>query len=256
MNVDQSTPKHIVLVVDDNPNDIELLRVVLQDDFQVEVAHDGNEGYQKAKELNPQCIISDVRMPAMSGFTFLKKIRTDKAIAEIPLILLTALDDSESKVHGYDLLADLYFCKPVDLAELHAAVKSQVRMYTSRRVSQGQEKLDPTPGKGISTEDQLFLDRVLAALHKNIENVDLSVEDLAKAAFTTRRQLERKLKKLENLTPGEYIRQVRLEHAKKLLDSGAPASISDLASRVGFRDPKYFSKTYRAFYGVSPTINS
>ena len=241
-----------VLVVEDTINDIELMRATLAQSFIVETAMDGAAGYQKALEVLPDCIISDVRMPQMSGFTMLKKIRVHPDLSTIPVILLTALDEPLDKIHGYDLLADLYFTKPVDTNELLAAVKSLTRLRQTRTVL---VKSAETPGSGITETDQIFLEKLLAVLHDNIGNFDLKVTDLAQACYVTRRQLERRLKKLEHLTPGEYIRQVRLEQAKKMLEAGLPDSIADLAHRVGFQDPKHFSKIFRAFYGFKPVLN-
>ena len=249
--------KATILAADDNPNDLELLKSVLGEEFNLVTASNGEEAYTLATELKPHCIISDVRMPLMSGHTFLKKIRVDEQLSDIPLILLSALDDSESKARGYDLLADIYLTKPVDTNELLAAAKSLIRLSKNRRVvAATSDTLDKTPGRGITEDDQVFLSRLLKVIHENIQNPDYTVEDLAKATFVSKRQLERRLKELENITPKNYIRQVRLEEAKKLLESGIPSNISDLAYRVGFKDSKYFSKIYHSFYGERPKIKS
>lgn len=245
--------KDRVLVVEDNPNDAELLSTTLAQSFTVDIAMDGESGFQAALEIVPDCIISDVMMPRMSGFTLLKKIRSHPDLSVIPVILLTALDEPLDKIHGYDLLADLYFTKPIDTNEILAAVKSLTRLGQNRKPDVQPEK---TPGTGITELDQVFLRKLLNALHENIDNPDLKVDDLARSCHVTRRQLERRLKKLERLTPGEYIRQVRLEQARKLLEAGVPSSIADLAQRVGFRDAKHFSKIFKSFYGVQPTIQN
>jgi|GEM_PF-1397060 len=245
-----------VLIVEDNPADMELLRTILRSDFQIESAGDGESGFEKALNTRPDCIISDVRMPFMSGFTFLKKVRANQDISGIPLILLTSLNDPIDKIQGYDLLADLYLTKPVDLFEIKAAVKSLVRMNKSRVATAPEVNDSAPPGLGISEDDQRFLSKLLKAMHENMENCELMVDDLAQAAHVSKKQLERRLKKLENISPREYIRQVRLEHAKKLIEAGLPSNMSDLASRVGFKDPKHFSKIYKSFYGFSPRLNS
>jgi len=242
-----------VLVVDDNPMDVELARATLQQSFIVETALDGESGYNLALECKPSCIVSDVRMPMMSGFTMLKKIRAHTELSEIPVLLLTALDEPLNKVHGYELLADIYLTKPVNTDELLAAVKSLVRMNQKRKVNP-----DPveTPGEGISEDDQRFLEKILKAIHDNIKNPDYNVLALSLDVHASKRQVERRLKKLENISPADYIRQVRLEQAKRLLQSGSPNSIADLAYRVGFRDAKHFSKLFKSFYGYQPSVKS
>jgi len=245
------THKNQILVVEDNHSDIELLTATLNAEFEVVAAVDGVFGLEKAKEIHPDLIISDVRMPRMSGFTMLKNIRSNPELAAIPVILLTALDEPIDKVHGYDLLADLYLTKPIDTSELFAAVKSLIRLHQKREETPNYQT---SPGIGIAEDDSLFLRRLIESIHANIDNSEFKVDDLAADAYVTRRQLERRLKKLEYLTPAEYIRQVRLEQARKLIESGLPNSIADLAHRVGFRDAKHFSKCFKSFYGVQPTL--
>lgn len=244
------------MVIEDNPNDAELMRAVLKHSFQVEIAEDGESGFDKAIELKPTCIISDVRMPRMSGFTLLKKIRAHHDLGEIPLVLLTALDEPINKIHGYELLADLYLTKPIEPSEVLAAVKGLIRMQSRRSPIAEKPEPQSTPGSGITEDDQKFLKKLLTTLYDNIDNPDLTVDKVASLIHVTRRQLERRLKKLEKISPKEYIRQVRLEQAKKLLEEGLPSNISDLAFRVGFKDPRHFSKLYKSFFGQTPKIKS
>ena len=242
-----------VLVIDDNPIDIELVKATLERAFFIEAAGDGEAGYHKAVSFLPDCIISDVRMPEMSGFTLLRKIRTNPDLEEVPVILLTALDEPRDKVQGYDLTADLYLTKPVDTDELFAAVKSLTRLHKKRK-SPG---VDESPASlSISIEDQEFLKRLIFAINDNISNPDFKVEDLAKAIYASRRQLERRVKQLENITPAQYIRQVRLEEAKKLITAGAYSNLQELAQRVGLRDARHFSKIFKSQYGFSPVLKS
>lgn len=244
--------KKCILVVEDNPADLELLDATLSAEFNVEKAMDGEEGLHKAIEVKPDLIISDVRMPHMSGFTLLKKVRSNPDLDSIPVILLTALDEPVDKMHGYELLADLYLTKPIDTVELFAASKSLIRLHQNRGLASPDSVV---LGKGISDEDSQFLRKLVDSIHRNLEKFDFSVDDLAIDTHVTRRQLERRLKKLEFLSPAEYIRQVRLEQAKKLIESGLPSSISDLAHRVGFQDARHFSKIFKSFYGISPMLH-
>ena len=254
--VDTSTIKDSILIVEDNPTDLELLSTILKQNFTIYTATDGSSGFEMALKHKPTCIISDIRMPYMSGFTFLKKIRAEVELSKTPLVLLSALDDVPNRVQGYDLLADLYLTKPIDINEVSAAIQGVITINKKRKAQLQAQDAHETYGKGVTEHDQLFLSKLLSVLHDNISNMDFKASDLAKASFVSQRQLERRLKSLENITPKEYIRQVRLEHAKKLIESGVPSSISDLANRVGFKDPKHFSKIYRDFYGVSIRIKA
>ena len=254
--VDTSTIKDSILIVEDNPTDLELLSTILKQNFTIYTATDGSSGFEMALKHKPTCIISDIRMPYMSGFTFLKKIRAEVELSKTPLVLLSALDDVPNRVQGYDLLADLYLTKPIDINEVSAAIQGVITINKKRKAQLQAQDAHETYGKGVTGHDQLFLSKLLSVLHDNISNMDFKASDLAKASFVSQRQLERRLKSLENITPKEYIRQVRLEHAKKLIESGVPSSICDLANRVGFKDPKHFSKIYRDFYGVSIRIKA
>ncbi len=238
-----------VVIIDDNESDLELLRATLQQNFILDAATDGASGFELALEVKPDCIVSDVRMPEMSGFTLLKKIRTHQDLSDIPVILLTALDEPSDKVQGYDLMADLYLTKPIDINELLAAVRSLTRLHRKRKPEDGEIA---EPNQGISGDDQSFLNRLITVIHSNISNPDFKVEDLAKAVFSSRRQLERRLKELEHITPAQYIRQIRLEEAKKLIAIGAYKNIQELSQRVGLRDAKHFSKIFKSQYGYAP----
>ena len=245
-----------VLIVEDNPNDVELLRAVLKSDFQVESAPDGESGFEQALQLHPDCIISDIMMPMMSGFTFLKKIRAHNELGSVPLIFLTALDEPSNKVHGYELLADLYLTKPVDTDEIKAAVNSLVRMHKNRTSSSLKTLIETAPEPGITYDDQQFLTNPQQAVQENISNMNLSVDNLAQFIYVSKRQLERRLRSLQNISPSKYVRQVRLDYARQLAESGTVSNISEMATRVGFKDPKHFAKLYHSFYGVRPQFNS
>lgn len=235
-----------VLIIDDNLMDLELARATLQGHFDLDLADDGEAGYNMAVQQPPDCIVSDVRMPIMSGFTLLKKIRSNPRLATIPVILLTALDDLRDRIQGYDLMADLYLTKPIDTTELLSMVKSLTRLHQARGKTTG---MDESPGVGITEEDQNFLTKLLAKIHESISDPDYTVDHLAKAMFMSRRKLERRLIATEGITPKEYIRQVRLEKAKELIELGIPSSLTDLAERVGYRNGTHFAQVFRKFYG-------
>jgi transcriptional regulator GlxA family with amidase domain len=184
----------------------------------------------------------------MSGFTLLKKIRSNPKLATIPVILLTALDDLRDRIQGYDLMADLYLTKPIDTTELLSMVKSLTRLHQSRGKS---TQVSESPGAGITEDDQNFLSNLLAKIHESINDPDFTVDHLAKSLFMSRRKLERRLISAEGITPKEYIRQIRLEKAKELIETGVPSSLTDLAARVGYKDGAHFAQVYRKFYGKS-----
>lgn len=244
-----------LLIVEDDVSLTIYLREIFEPYFEIRIAHDGQAGYDLARTFYPDCIISDVRMPRLSGLNMLKKIRGTHGLETVGVILLSVLSEQKDRIRGYDHLADLYFTKPFDAEELISATIGLVMMRQQMKqiYSTAPATDSQTIGKGLSDENQKFLGRISEIVEAHIEEYDLKVETISAKLEVSKRQLERRLKDLEGVTPAEYIRQVRLEHARKLLASGTVSTIKDLASSVGFRDTKTFSQRFTAYFGYSPS---
>ncbi|NQV13830.1 response regulator [bacterium] len=247
-----------LLIVEDDVSLCELLNDHFKQYFQVKIAHDGQAGYDLACDFHPDCIISDVMMPKVSGINMLKLIRRTPGIETTPVILLTVLADDKDRIRGYDHLADLYFSKPFIMEEL---ISSAIGLVTMRKklkevYTQSEVKDTIILGSGINDDDRAFLHRLSDSIEQHIGDFDLSVNTIAKAVHITKRQLERRLKQLENMTPAEFIRRTRLEQAKQLADAGVASSLPDLANRVGLRDTRTFIKRFRDHFGYLPYLNT
>ncbi len=247
-----------LLIVDDDVALTKFLREIFEPYFDIKIAHDGQVGYDLARSFFPDCILSDVRMPRLSGINMLKKIRQTPGLETVGVILLSVLSDRRDRIRGYDHLADLYFTKPFDTEELISATIGLVMMRQQMKKiysASPAAKTDPV-GKGLNDEDEQFLHRISDVVEEHISEFDIRVEEIANAANISKGNLERRLKELEGITPAQYFRQVRLEHAKKLVDTGEVRSLKDLANSVGFRDTRAFSKRFKEHFGYLPYLNT
>jgi len=219
--------------------------------FKVSTAEDGWSAYSKAVSLKPDCIIADVKMPKMDGLELCKKIRSNKHIAQTPIILLSALVDEGDRIRGYESLADNYFTKPVSPAELLAAA---LALTSRRRVSAAAPVIDgkePIPVE-FTLDDEQLLQRLDTCIQTNIFDSSLDVSTLARKCHIGKRQLERRIKVIKGLSPARYLRKLRMEKAREMLETRQCKSISQLASMVGYLSPRSFSRAYKQTFGYSP----
>ncbi|MEH0153397.1 two-component regulator propeller domain-containing protein [Limibacter armeniacum] len=241
----------VLLLVEDNYELRNYLKSELQNSYRLYTANNGREGLEKALSIQPDLIVTDVMMPEMDGFELCEKIKADIKTCHIPLLMLTAKSALDDKVRGIDTGADAYISKPFDIGLLRAHLR---QLQTSRQVLF--EKF--FGGFGATKEmenttslDKDFLQKVVSIIHKHIKDPDLTVEMLADESSLSRSQLYRKVKALTGISATEFIRRVRLEEARKLIQAGN-GSISDICYIVGFSSPSYFTKCYKSYFGVSP----
>ena len=242
----------IVLVVEDNEDMRVYMSERLNPDFQVIEAGDGAEGFAKALEVIPDLVVSDVMMPKMDGFELCKRLKQDERTSHVPVILLTAKSDSESKIAGLDLGADDYVVKPFDANELHARIVNliELRRKLRERFSLGHVL---KPGEiAVTSIDDLFLQNVIRVVEARMSDEMFSVEDLAHEVNMSRSQLHRKLAALLNLSPSDMIRYMRLHRAMELLQKHA-GTVSEIAYSVGFKGVSYFTKCFRDQFKMLPS---
>jgi signal transduction histidine kinase/DNA-binding response OmpR family regulator/ligand-binding sensor domain-containing protein len=244
--------KPIVLIVEDNADLRAYIREYIDSDYSVSEAPNGKIGYEIATETVPDIVISDVMMPEMDGIELCKALKQDLRTSHIPVILLTARAGTDSKIEGLEIGADDYVTKPFDSKELLARVKNLIeqRKQLRKKFSAG---VVLKPGEvAVTSLDDSLLKKVMSAVEKNIADEDFGVDDLAKEACLSRAQLNRKLHALTNLSPAEFIRYVRLQRAKELLEKNS-GNIADIAYQVGFGSPAYFSTCFHERFGYPPS---
>lgn len=242
-----------ILIIEDNHD----LRFYLKDNlrhrYTVHEASNGEEGYQKVLSLFPDVVISDIVLPGMDGIEICKKIKTDRRTSHIPVILLTAHTANEQKISGFEAGADDYITKPFTFEILESRIRNLIRQRDALRKSfQKQIEIEPSAVEVVSL-DKKFIQKAIEIVEKNIDNTDFSVEELSHALNMSRVNLYKKLLSLTGKTPIEFIRTIRLKRAAQLL-RGSQLTIAEISYRVGFNNPKYFTRYFKEEFGVLPSV--
>ncbi len=242
----------VLLIIEDNEDLIQFLVKLLNNEYEIVVAHNGKEGIDKALERIPDIIISDVMMPEMNGFEVTDRLKNDLRTSHIPVLLLTAKADEKSKISGLSFGADAYMIKPFNKKELKIRLEKliELRKKLKSRYEYYIPELIPT-GKGTSL-NETFLKKIKEDLEKNYSDENYNTEQLCKNIGVSRVQLFRKLKALTGNAPSLMIRSYRLEKAKNLIIS-TDRQIAEIAYNCGFGNATYFSQIFTETYGYSPT---
>lgn len=249
--------KPSVLFVDDNEELRQFVYQSLNDDFTITLASDGKKGLEKALEVLPDLIISDVMMPEMNGIDLCKAIKNDELINHIPLILLTSRSTEEHYLDGYKSGADDYLLKPFSITLLKARIWNLIEIRRTLK-EQFSKNLLQLPSTKIENKiDSEFLKKVIAIIEANMSNTDFNVDVLSSEMGLSSRHLLNKIQSLTEFKPVELIQKMRLKRASELLME-QKLTISEVAYEVGFSSPSYFSKCFQKEYQTSPTdfINS
>ncbi|MFM9949917.1 MAG: two-component regulator propeller domain-containing protein [Saprospiraceae bacterium] len=248
----------VALIIEDNAELRQFIKQSISDYWQVEEASDGGEGVKKAIELIPDLVISDLMMPVMDGFAVCEALKNNELTAHIPVILLTARANLESKLTGLRTGADDYLTKPFHTEELLTRMGNliEVRRKLSvhySKMNMGIAVSDLSDGTDfLSPPDKEFLRRFIAVLDAHLEEEKLGVEEFAQKMFISRSQLHRKLKALLNQNATDFIRDYRLDKAMEMLKN-QEGLVNEIASRVGFSNEKYFSTMFKEKFGISPS---
>lgn len=244
----------LVLVVEDNPDIIQYLRQLLLPNYQLQVAHDGKEGIEKALETVPDIIISDVMMPRKDGYELCRTLKQDERTSHIPIVLLTAKGDQASRVAGLEYGADAFLSKPFDEQELFVRLEKLLELRKVLQAKYQQVELGTLGEQKNYTDPELtFLQRLEQTILEHLSEEKFRVDpDLCRAMQMSRPQLYRKIKALKDISPSEYVRQLRLRKARQLLQT-TNLTIAEIAVQVGFSHPSYFTKVYSAEFGELPS---
>lgn len=246
-----------VLIIDDTYDMCSFLESILKDTYQVFIANDGESGMEIAKAQIPDLIICDVMMPGIDGFQVLEHLREDLYTSHIPVILLTAKGDRESRLRGLSEMADDYITKPFENDELLYRIQNLlgIRQLLKEKFSKSLLKdlySKPTGSQGICSKDREFLKLFKDIVEEHYEDDKFNVDDMCVLLHLSERPLQRKLKALLGYTPHQYLRIYRLEKAAIQLANGEAISVTALARKVGFSSQQYFSACFRAYFGMRP----
>jgi signal transduction histidine kinase/ligand-binding sensor domain-containing protein/DNA-binding response OmpR family regulator len=244
--------EEVVLIVEDNADLRSYLREHLEERFQIAEAADGEAGLVRALELIPDLVITDIMMPKLDGYALSKKLRSDEKTSHIPIIMLTARAEEADKIAGLEIGVDDYLTKPFSPNELRVRVRNLIALRKKLRERFSQTTLIKPSEVTVASVDQKFLERLKEIVEANMEEEGFDVQKLSAKAGMSERQLERKLKALIDQTPNQFIRSMRLQRAKQLLEQNA-GTVSEIAFRLGFNNLSHFSKNFREAFGVLPS---
>jgi signal transduction histidine kinase/ligand-binding sensor domain-containing protein/DNA-binding response OmpR family regulator len=251
--IKNNAPK--VLLVEDNTDLLELMRQALSKHYKVLTARNGKQAWNIIQKEPLDLVISDVMMPVMDGLELTKLIKKDESFWQLPVILLTAKDKQEDKNEGYATGADAYITKPFSFEELilRADMLLTNREKTRERANK-EVKSAATVEQPIhnSDPDKVFLEKAHDLVMKHIEESEYDRERFAHDMLVSSSTLYNKIRALTGKTITEYINGIRLNEACKILVAEPNVTIADVASRVGFNTPKYFSRLFKNKYGVGP----
>lgn len=245
--------KPTILLVEDDQDILDMLEQIFSPTYHVHKATNGQEGFDMACQLQPDIILSDVMMPVMSGKDLCYKIKNSIELSYIPVVLLTAQSSVEHMVEGYMFGADDYIVKPFNVKLLLARCGNLLRnRQTLLKKIARSEKAPVQEVSGLTATDQKLLDTATEIIKRNFDNPEFDMDMLAKELNLGRSKMFARLKEVVGLTPNEYTLKLKLEEALRMLQEEPDFNVSEISYRLGFNSPRYFSRCFKTFYGVSP----
>ena len=245
-----------LLLVEDNADVIRYLKSLLEEDYNIETAMTGTDGFEKAQETIPDLIISDVMMPGMDGFNLCRKLKVDLKTSHIPIVLLTARSDFDSRIEGLSTGADAYLSKPFNKRELFVQINTLIE---SRKALQKryttlheQNAFSATSMHEKHRREDAFMGKVRQLLEAHLSQEEFGIEQLCEALAMSRSQLYRKFSALSDMTVNQFIITLRLEKARELLAT-TRLNVSEVAYDTGFKNPAHFSRVFSERFGYPPS---
>ena len=248
--VEDDKDKETILVIDDNQDVRDYVKMLLASQYAVIEASNGQEGLQQAMKYVPDAIICDVMMPVMDGMECCRHLKSEMQTSHIPVMMLTAYTMDEQKIKGYECGADSYILKPFSAQLLR--VRLQNLIDNRHRLQSFFADNAVIKKESVSEVDKGFVEKLRNLIETHLGDSDLRVDDLGEKLGLSRVQLYRKAKALTGYSPNELLRIARLKRAASLLAS-TDKTIAEITYEVGFSAPSYFAKCYKDYFGESPT---
>ena len=248
---DTKEKKPMILVVEDNPDMLAFVRKQLTTEYSVLTAMNGIEALAVLDNHYVNLVVSDVMMPQMDGFELCKTIKSDLSYSHIPVVLLTAKTNIQSKIEGLELGADAYIEKPFSVEYLLTNISSLIHNREKLRQTFAKSPFVAANTMALTKADEEFIWKLNDIIQANLHNPEFSMEDMADALKMSRSSFYRKIKGVLDLSPNEYLRLERLKQAAQLLKEGK-SRVNEICYTVGFNSPSYFSKCFLKQFGVLP----
>jgi signal transduction histidine kinase/DNA-binding response OmpR family regulator len=241
-----------VLVIDDSPDILAYVGDVLAPHFDISRANNGQEGIERASADVPDAIICDIMMPDMDGYEVSQDLRSNEVTSHIPILLLTARGDRDSRLRAWTETADEYLQKPFDAEELRLRLQNlmSIRDMLRANLSRQLDKDADLSSMELQGKDLEFMQRLDSVVSEGYAGLTFNRAAIALGMAISERQLQRKLKALTGRNPSVYLRDFRLRAAKEQLLDGAQVAL--VSERCGFSSASYFVKCFREKYGTTP----
>ena len=259
-NADESSPTGTelprILVVEDNADVRQYIGSLLRKTYEVAFAHNGQEGMDKALDIIPDLILTDLVMPGTDGLALCRQIRANELLSHIPVVVVTAKITDEDRLQGIEAGADAYLTKPFNPEELMMLTGKLLehRKALREKFSQTMEQSpDNDPKETLSETDRKFIDKFTVAVNEQMTKCQTDVETIASMMCVSSKQLRRKIFAITGETTAAYIQHLKLARAKELLSTRQDLPVADIATMSGFDDNAHFSKVFKQYYQVTPS---
>jgi len=242
-----------ILIVEDNDDLLHFMKDALESEFNILIAEDGNTAWKYILKQLPDLVVSDIMMPGMDGFQLCKMLKSTYETSHIPIILLTALSEQSDQLYGLGLGADDYLTKPFEMSLLVQKIKTLIH---NREIVKDKalKMINNTFDEPLlqNEHNDKFMKKILEVVRANISNVNFDKEEFARAMNVSSSLLYKKIKALTNLSPSDFVKTIRLNHAMELLQS-SNYSVTEISELCGFSSVGYFSTVFKKHFGKSPT---
>ncbi|WP_237706109.1 hybrid sensor histidine kinase/response regulator transcription factor [Thermophagus xiamenensis] len=248
----KSNGKLNLLIVEDNEDLCNFLERNLKVEYNVFKSSNGKEAMKLLEIHNIDIIISDIVMPEIDGLELVQSTKNNTQFSHLPIILLSARTNVETKIQGLDAGADSYIEKPFSLDYLKAQIHSLIRNRERLLEKFANSPFVPYGSIANNKKDEEFLNKLNQEIENNLTNPDFSINHLASALLMSRSNLQRKIKGISGMTPNDYIRVYKLKRAARLIIEG-DYRINEICYLVGFNNPSYFAKCFQKQFGKLPS---
>lgn len=249
---EEKEKKYSILVVEDEVELLCLMKSLLETYYVIFTAETGKQGLEVLKENDIDLIISDIMMPEMDGIEFCKTIKGDVEACDIPVILLTAKNQQKDQIEAYDSGANAFISKPFNLSVLYSRINNLLKAREQKNRDFKKQFVFEAKELNYTSIDEDFLERAFSCINQHLDDSDYSQNDFIRDMAVSRTTSFRKLKSLTGLTYTDFVKNVRLKAACRIMEEKKNVRVSELAYAVGFNDPKYFSACFKKEFGMTP----
>ena len=250
-----------ITVIEDDPDMLDQIKTEVGVYFKTSGYTNGAAGLEAMRQSKPSLLICDVMLPDTNGYDIVKQMRADEALRDIPVIMLTALDDEKHQIKGYESGADDYMVKPCNYRILIARAVQLIKWSEAHRQQESVATAESVPTSApasaeptiiTSQADKRFLEKIETIVSQHLNDPDFSIDQMAEMMKMGRTKLYGKVKEMTGMSPNKLFTERRMQMAKQLLEEGE-LNISEIAYKIGIPDASYFNKCFKQYYGVAPS---